>query len=97
MAPRSGAASTGGRIMADSVEEALAEDPVAQFAHKHLLRMQEIANESFEKAKEITTHASQNIRRYGGLRATVIEKLLETKGLMEPPPTADAATDAPTE
>jgi hypothetical protein len=61
-------------------------DPLLTLATSHLKRMQEIADEGFEKSKELASDAIVKLKRHVGIREAVMENTLKALGIVEKPP-----------
>jgi hypothetical protein len=76
--------------MADPVAEF---DPLQELATAHLKRMQEIADESFDKAKTACGDVLDRLKRNVGLRDAVLEKTLLNLGVTKPGETESVPTE----
>lgn len=79
--------------MADPVVEF---DPIKELAAAHVKRMQEIADESFDKAKVACDDVLHRLKRTVGLRDAVLDKTLTALGVTEPE-SATVPTEKPQE
>lgn len=71
--------------MADSIEEPVDEvDPLKSLADAHLKRMQEIADEGFDKAKIACQDVVHRLKRNVGLRDAVLDQTLTALGVTKP-------------
>ena len=59
-------------------------DTLAQLVQSHQARMQEISDESFNKAKEACGDMVQRLAKSLGLRDAVLDKTLEALGVTQP-------------
>lgn len=60
-------------------------DPLEALANSHLKRLQEIADEGFDKAKEACNTAISRLKRDVGLRDAVVTQSLAALGIEEKP------------
>ncbi len=68
--------------MADELDDPT--DPTAQLIERHLIRMQEIADEGFGAAKAACGSVLQRVQRNVNLHDAVLDKTLTALGVNEP-------------
>lgn len=71
------------------------DDPIAALASSHTKRMQEIADEGFDKTKEVCGNVVTRLKKAAGLRDAVVDRTLAALGIDVPNTTPTEKEDEP--